>query len=150
MTSTPQRQCAQAVLDVVPAVMRVIRAEMRGRRLDLSVPQLRLLLFVARHDGSSLREVACHLGLTPPSASKMVDVLERRALLRRRASSQDRRRITLALTPAGSSRLKQALAETRRRLCARMEELEPAELETVTAAMGVLRRTFPASGSTER
>lgn len=143
--SLPPAQCAQAVLDVVPSVMRFIRAEMRGQRADLSVPQFRSLMFIAKHEGSSLQEVALHLGLAP-STSKLIDVLERRSLVKRRPSTEDRRRITLGLTPAGSSLRRQALAEARNKLSRRMVEMAPEELEAVTAAMSVLGRAFPAAG----
>ena len=143
MTS-PAPVCAQAVLETVPAVMRFLRSEMRGQRADLSVPQFRSLMFIARNDGSSLQEVARHLGLTPPSTSKLIDVLERRSLVKRGPSGFDRRRITLGLTAAGSALRRQALAQAQRSLAARLETLAAAELETVTAAMAVLEKTFPA------
>ena len=52
---------------------------------DLSVPQFRTLLFLRRHPGASLSEVAEHIGLTLPSISKMIDRLEARDLLARLA-----------------------------------------------------------------
>jgi len=137
---------AQAVLDVVPAVMRFIRAEMRSQRADLSVPQFRSLMYIAKNEGASLRDVARHLGLTSPSTSKLIDVLERRSLVTRRPCAEDRRRITLGLTPAGSAMRRLALEETQKKLAARMGPLAPSELETVTEAMSVLRRSFPAAG----
>ncbi|HET6449953.1 MAG TPA: MarR family transcriptional regulator [Spirochaetia bacterium] len=148
MTVSPV-PCAQAVLDVVPSVMRFIRAEMRGSRADLSVPQFRSLLYIARHEGASLREVAAHLGLTPPSASKMIDGLQRRTLVRRRSSTEDRRRITLGLTPSGAAQLRQSMAAARRKLAGRLGDLAPEELETVTAAMRILHLSFPAPGQRE-
>jgi len=60
-------QCAQGVLEVVPVIMRYIRAQMRSHRgAGLSVPQLRTLLFVNRNEGAALGSLAEHLGLTPP------------------------------------------------------------------------------------
>ncbi len=138
--------CASAVLDVVPTVMRAIRAEMRGQRSDLSVPQFRSLMFIARHGGPSLLEVAQHLGLTAPSTSKLIDLLEKRSLVTRRASTEDRRRITLGLTAAGSALRRQALSEAQRKLSARMAELAPSELDAVARAMSVLQRSFPETG----
>jgi DNA-binding MarR family transcriptional regulator len=136
--------CARTLLDVVPSVMRIIRADIRAQRAELSVPQFRSLLYLARHPGASLREVASHLGLTPPSASRLMDLLERRTLVRRRPAPGDRRRITLVLTPAGSARLRPALTEARRALTARLGRLSTDELDTVMGALSILHRSFAA------
>lgn len=137
--------CAREVLEVVPSVMRFIRAEMRSRRADLSVPQFRSLLYIGRHDGCPLHELAGHLGLTAPSASKLIDILERRSLVKRRPSTEDRRRLTLALTPAGEKARSQALDGALEQLAARMGALAPEELQLVISSMSVLKRSFTAS-----
>jgi len=78
-----ERRCAREVLEAVPVVMRFIRAQMSSHRaLDLSVPQFRSLVFIERNGGSSLGEVAENLGLTPPSASALINVLQGRACSR--------------------------------------------------------------------
>jgi DNA-binding MarR family transcriptional regulator len=138
-------QCAQGVLDVVPAVMRFIRSQMRGHRgAGLSVPQLRALLFVHRNEGASLGGLAEHLGLTPPSASKLVEELVGRGLLRRRPSSADRRRISLGISPEGSRILEAALEQTHRQLSRALAALAPSDLRTVSRAMEALRNAFAA------
>jgi DNA-binding MarR family transcriptional regulator len=77
-----EKDCAREILDVKPVVMRFIRAEMRRHRAPgLSVPQFRTLVFIERSEGSSLGTVAEHLGLTPPSACKLVDGLRERRLI---------------------------------------------------------------------
>jgi DNA-binding MarR family transcriptional regulator len=142
MTVTPA-QCSQSVLDVVPTVMRFIRSQMRNYRgAGLSVPQFRTLLFVNRNEGASLGDLAEHLGLTPPSASKQVAELVNRRLLRRRIAKVDRRRISLAITSAGSLLLEAALEETHRKLSAALAALRPVDLMTVSLAMAALRNTF--------
>src|SRR5512137_2718402 len=98
--------CAQEILEVVPAVMRIIRAEMRRHRTaDLSVPQFRTLAFIDRNVAASLSDVAEHIGLTLPSMSKIVDGLVMRKLVTRQTHPTDRRRMTLALTPRGQTAL---------------------------------------------
>src|SRR5690349_17862335 len=102
-------EAASILADTVPLVMRSIRADMRRHSGDdLTVPQFRTLMFVRRHSGASLSEVAEHIGLTLPSISKMIDRLEARDLLARLAAPNDRRRICLELTPLGLSTLKAA------------------------------------------
>jgi DNA-binding MarR family transcriptional regulator len=136
-------QCAQGVLDVVPAVMRYIRAQMRAHRgAGLSVPQLRSLLFVNRHAGADLGSLAEHLGLTPPSASKLVEELVQRRLLERSTSTADRRRLRLSVSPAGRRLLEAVLRETHLRLSAALGRLSPEDLESVSRAMQALRACF--------
>ena len=135
-------QCAQEVLDVVPSVMHFIRAQMRGRRADLSVAQFRSLLYIARNDHPALRDLSGHLGLTAPSTSKLVDVLEKRSLAARGPSGGDRRRLTLALTAAGRRLLRESMESAREQLAGRMKRLPSKDLQVVLASMAVLRKSF--------
>jgi DNA-binding MarR family transcriptional regulator len=141
-------QCARRVLEVVPAVMRYIRAQMRAHRgAGLSVPQLRALLFVNRHEGAALGSLAEHLGLTAPSTSKLVEQLVKRGLLERATSPADRRRLRLGLSPAGKRQLEAVLKQTHGRLSAALACLSPAELQTVSRAMRALRACFATPAS---
>jgi DNA-binding MarR family transcriptional regulator len=138
-------ECAHEVLEVVPLVMRVIRAEMRSRRAsDLSVPQFRTLAFLSRCEGASLSDVAEHIGLTLPSASKMVDGLVVRELVTRRSSARDRRRVLLALTAKGEGALASARRGTQARLAEMLTALPAEERAVVVRALRTLRRVFAA------
>jgi len=128
--------------------MHYIRAQMRAHRgAGLSVPQLRSLLFVNRHEGAALGILAQHLGLTPPSTSKLVEDLVQRGLLERAISTADRRRLRLGISPAGKRLLEAVLAETHGKLSAALAGLDPRELQTVSLAMRVLRACFAAPRS---
>ena|SRR5271157_1256489 len=136
-------ECAREVLDVVPAVMRFIRTEMRSHRaLELSVPQFRSLVIIERAAGTSLAGVAAHLGLTPPSACKLIDGLAGRGLVSRRESLGDRRRVTLEITAQGAQALASARKASQKSLSRLLGALDGEELSTVTRAMSALRRVF--------
>ena len=91
---TSPEECARQVLEAVPLVMLAIRTEMRRHRgSDLSVPQFRVLVYLNRHAGASLSDIAEHMGLTLPSMSKMIDGLVLRGLVLRRTNPADRRRV---------------------------------------------------------
>jgi DNA-binding MarR family transcriptional regulator len=138
-------QCAKEVLDVVPAVMRFIRAELRSHRAPgLSVPQFRALMYIHRSKDTSLNGVSGHLGLTAASTSTLVEGLSRRALLLRSEDRGDRRRITLTLTTEGRKAMEAALHETHKRLASVLDGLAPGELSTVAQAMAFLRPSFSA------
>jgi MarR family transcriptional regulator for hemolysin len=135
--------CARDVLDVVPSVMRFIRTEMRSHRaLELSVPQFRSLVFVERTGGASLTGVAAHLGLTSPSACKLIDGLSSRKMVTRRESPGDRRRVTIEITGEGGRALSLARGATQKSLSHLLGSLDDKELSTVTRAMSALRRVF--------
>jgi len=137
--------CAGAVLDTVPALMRSIRAQMRSHRgADLSVPQLRTLLYLRRNPGAALRSLAEHLGLTPPSASKLVEELVRRRLLARNPSTAARRKIRLEVSPSGGRLLEAVLKKTHEGLAAALAPLPAEDLRAVNRAMAVLRGCFAA------
>lgn len=138
-----QNECAREVLDVVPAVMRVIRAEMRRHRsLDLSVPQFRTLTFINNNPGSSLLTLAEHLGLTSPSACRMIDVLVGRGLVSRQTSLKDRRMITLTLTEVGLSMLEDSRKGTMENLALIFSSLSPVEKSAIMDAMKIMRPLF--------
>jgi DNA-binding MarR family transcriptional regulator len=135
--------CARELLDVVPAVMRVIRAEMRSQtQPELSVPQFRVLSYVNRNPGTSLSEVADHIGLTRPAMSILVDGLVNRRLMTRGADANDRRRLTLVLTRQGQSLYAAARQHTQARLAARLLAQGPAERAALVAALEQLRGIF--------
>src|SRR5437870_1160225 len=109
--------CASEILEVVPAIMRSIRAEMRSRRApEVSVPQFRTLALLNRKEAASVSQVAEHLGLTLPSASKLVDDLVDAKLAKRAVDPADRRRVALALTAGGRSKLRTSHAFARKYL----------------------------------
>ena len=145
MTHSPDA-CAREVLDVVPSVMRFIRTEMRSHRaLGLSVPQFRSLVYIERAAGTSLNGVAVHLGLTPPSASKLVDGLRTRGLVKRQESPGDRRRVTIEITADGAQALARARRAALKSLSGLLGLMSARELSTVSRAMADLRHVFAAS-----
>lgn len=143
MASSSSDACAAVLLEAVPAMMQALRIEMRGAcRPQLTVPQFRTLAMVAHHPGSSLGDAAAHVGLGAPAMSVLVDGLVRRGLLRREPATGDRRRLVLALTPAGTRLLDRARAVAQRRFAARLAALDGKRLVAVHAAARALRELF--------
>jgi len=134
---------------VVPSVMRFIRTEMRSHRaLGLSVPQFRSLVFIERAAGTALSGVAAHLGLTPPSVSKLIDGLCGRGLVKRRESPGDRRRVTIEITPEGTEALSRARSAALKSLSRLLGSLAEEDLSTIARAMSGMRRIFTAGAQT--
>ena len=143
---TTHDECARELLDVIPAVMRVVRAEMRGHRAaGLSVPQFRALLRISRAPGASLGDVAEHLGITPATTSTLVDGLVRRAFVLRSPAVDDRRRVTLDLTREGRDAMESTTREAQKAIAAVMGGLGEEDVRRIRRAMPPLRSAFTAS-----
>lgn len=67
---------------------------------DLSVTQLHVIRVVRSHGELSMSELAGILGVSPPSASAMVDRLVDKGALTREHSTQDRRKVVVRIAPA--------------------------------------------------
>ena len=135
--------CAHAILDVTPLIMRIIRMEMRSNRSpDLSVPQFRTLIYIRNHPDASLTDVADHLGLTLSSTSKLVDGLVKRLLVERNDSLQDRRRMTLNLTGPGNASLDIAFRRTLDRVSNALVHVSEAQRVEIVETMQLLNQLF--------
>jgi MarR family transcriptional regulator for hemolysin len=144
-------QAGGELLEVVPSIARAVREQMRRHRTaDLSVTQFRVLAFLNRRAGASLSDVADHIGLTLPSMSKLIDQLVTRKYVIREYDTIDRRRVTLALTGRGRTILESARTATREFLTTRLEQCERGELETILAAMRILRPLFASPREAQR
>jgi DNA-binding MarR family transcriptional regulator len=145
-TSATPTECAQEILEVVPLILRAMRAEMRREpRLDLSLPQFRALTTLSRMEGPSLSDLARCLGLSLPSTSKVVDSLVARRLVSRQQDPRNRRRLTLGLTPEGQQTLSRVRAATLEEFSRSLRVASAEDRQAILRAMGVLREAFPNS-----
>ena len=139
--SAPLRPPARAPLAVAnqlrPVLLRIHR-QLRREAHDLGVTstQATLLGAIHRAPGVGMSELAAQEQMTPPTLVGHIDRLERAGLVvRTRDQSGDRRRVGLALTPAGE----EVLATLRERrtawLATRLETLTAPELAAIEAAL---------------
>jgi DNA-binding MarR family transcriptional regulator len=135
--------CAALLMESVPLVMRFVRAEMRSQSASvLSVPQFRALNFLDRYPGSSLSELADHLGVTRATASALIERLVQREFISRKEQPKERRQIMLKLTQAGIEHLQQSRAKTRTEIANRLANLSEAQLSDLTEGLLVLGKVF--------
>jgi len=146
--SSPTDQCAREIIDVIPLIMRVIRAEVRSSRFpELSLPEFRSLAFLGRNRGATLGDVAAHVGMAAPSASKLIEGLVSSQLVTRETDSIDRRRVVLALTPAGKRRYQVAFDTAVQLLDSRISGLSDDVKAGIAESMHALRNVFSEPGS---
>jgi len=101
------RVFAKAVRDVIEGA---VLEGVAGTKLSLT--QLKLLYLVVHAESVTIGEAALFLGVSSPAASKTVEKLVRRKLLRRNDTQTDRRSSNLSLTESGR-RLLQTYEEAR-------------------------------------
>jgi len=136
--ATPE-DCARAVLEGVPAVMWFVRRQLRSRRAKgLSVPQFRVMLLAEKCDRLGLSSVSANLGVSVPTASRIVSGLVEKGFLDRSVTEGDRRCRPIRLTTAGQAALKTAWNGTHDALTTVLAGLSPADCRQMTDAMRLL------------
>jgi len=135
--------CALAILRTVPAIMRFIRHQMRQhRQAELTVPQFRVLVFLSHHQEASVSAVADHLGLSRAAASRMVDSLVRRGLMKRQNRLDDRRHVALSLTQRGKKTYQTACDANLAALAGNLSMLSKQELIKIHSVLQALSQAF--------
>jgi DNA-binding MarR family transcriptional regulator len=136
-------QCARAVVETIPRVMRAIREETRRHGAPLlSIPQLRTLAFLARQPGACLLHLAENLGVSRPTASTLVDRLVRRGLITRTQDPRERRRVVLTLTPPGARHFRRARRAAHVWLATTLAHLSPEALRRISRGVTMLGEAF--------
>jgi DNA-binding MarR family transcriptional regulator len=73
----------------------------------ITLSQYSLLLPLSGSDTARVSDLAAGAGIAPSTASRILDALERRAIIRRARSMEDRRGVTVTLTDHGRAALAQ-------------------------------------------
>ena len=128
-------------MDTVLPVVWFMRREMRSRRGALSLPRFRTLVRVDKGDGG-VSAVAEHLGISVPTASRLLTGLVNQGYIARQGSGADRRRVGHVVTAKGREVLDAARAGTLARIETQVARLAPDEREAVSNAMDLLKSVF--------
>lgn len=121
---------AAALDDFMRAVRRARgRIVAREGEPELSLPQFQLLepLALSRQDALTAGDVAVQAGVSAPTATRMLDGLQREGLVERERRPEDRRVVQVRLTAEGRRRVeakRDRIAQRRRQV---FESLSPAE-----------------------
>lgn len=99
--------------DVLIALRRVIRAaDLRSRQLvkisGLTAPQLLVLQSIRKKGSVSSGELAGDISVSQATVTTILDRLEKKAFVVRQRSAEDRRKVMVSLTDAGSASLENA------------------------------------------
>ena len=75
----------------------ILRKEAEEMKCPLS--QIDTLSYIAEKGSPSMKEIASHLKITPPSTTAIVETMIKKSLVTRVTNSTDRRTVRIALTP---------------------------------------------------
>ena len=85
------------------------------RSINCSLPQMDILKALSEHETLSLTDLATMLQVSKPSASVMIDTMERHGLLARSIPKNDRRSIAIRLT-AKSKKMVETVSKKKKAL----------------------------------
>jgi len=143
MTQPPRSQTdlETAISELTASIgqlLRRLRSEANPEELNLS--QLSVLSRLDQQGAMTTADLARAETMKPQSMGSILASLEQEGLVERHSHPTDGRQILFALTPEGAAlRRKRGIAK-REWLLAAMNKLEPAEVQTLIAAIPLLKR----------
>ena len=136
INETPSTGIVELLFEFQKKVYGAIKSDIKG--LNCSMPQMDILRSLSEYESLTLTELAAQVGVSKPSASVMIDTMERHGLVARAVTANDRRSIAIRLTPK-SKKLVRAIAEKKKQLIEKLLEklkgTERSNLESLLSAL---------------
>jgi len=101
----------------------------------LSAEQLESLRYIREQGRPLMKDVAAYLGITPPSATALIDILVEGEYIERGVDEDDRRAVRLTITPAGEVALEAGFKEIIARMRRVLHDLDEADRESLLAML---------------
>lgn len=145
-------ELAHEVLRSIRQIVRRISEHSKylGREVGLTVPQLMVLKTIGELESQdvdiTVALVSARVQLSPATVSRILDRLVKADLVIRERGKRDRRRVKLALTPAGYERFQTLPTPLQERFVKRLSSLSQQER---VALLTALRRTAELMDATE-
>lgn len=135
--------------DVLVALRRVIRAtDLHSKRLvkmaGLTASQVLLLQAMHDHGRVTIGHLARAISLSQATVTTIIDRLEKRGLVARERSSQDKRKVHAILTDVGRETLKSAPMPLQEHFIRQFSNLPVAEQSSIIAALQSVARMMDA------
>lgn len=117
--------------------------------LDLTMPQMKTFVVVAKEGPVTIGHVSEHLGVGPATASHLVDRLVRSGLVERREDALDRRRALVMVSPQGAE-LAERLRGERDRMREWLSRMDEEDVAALTRGMRALRDVLQREANASR
>jgi DNA-binding MarR family transcriptional regulator len=133
-------EVVEAVLRASRALVAVAARSLAAAGEEVSLPQYRMLVVLATRGPRRMAELAEALAVNASTATRMVDRLVRKQLVRRNRVPSDRRTVRITLSPNGRA-LVGSVSEARRSELSRVVQRVPvAQRPLVVEALSALAR----------
>ena len=116
---------------------------------DLSLHQFNTILAVQRHGPVSITELSHLLGVSPPSASNMVERLVEKGILIREPSPDDRRKVVISVSPAVVEEIRHVEESVLGLFVGLVEQLGPETSRKWCEVLGAVKKAIGAEVKTE-
>ncbi|MBU9765699.1 MarR family transcriptional regulator [Mycobacterium sp. TNTM28] len=126
--------------DLLAVVARLNRLATQRTRLPLPWAQARLLSTIEDQGEARISDLACLDHCSQPTMTTQVRRLEDAGLVTRTPDPGDARAVLIRITEQGRQTLEQARANRAAAINPRLERLSAEERQTLTAAVGLIRR----------
>ncbi len=137
----------EAMHDLLHAYRAHMARAMASIHPDLTLNEVRALMFVGRHPGTTQKELVAHSGADKAQVARMVGLLQDKGWLQSEPNADDKRSRCLRLSPQGAG-LYQALRDARRGLAASvMKGCDPATASQLLALLAQVRGNLDALGA---
>lgn len=132
---------ARDILEIIPLVMRALRADLH-QPPDLPSPVHFRLLHSLLDGPHNLSELAEKHSVTLPTMSNTVTTLCEHGLVARTQAKDDRRRVVIQLTPEGQALFEKIKQQAECRIVETLSALSEAEHRQLADGLSVLKRAF--------
>jgi DNA-binding MarR family transcriptional regulator len=130
------------IIELQRRINRYMRRHTLGAwmELNITIPQLRSLFFIANHGTTNFTKLAAALGVTPSNVTGIVDRLLEQGLVSRQENQEDRRQLILRVTDKGESIVTGLRDRRARHISEILSHLTQEELNTIYKGLGILAR----------
>ena len=108
-------------------------------RVDLTMPQLKALIYVSKHAGATSGQIAANLGVGLSTITGIVDRLAEQELITRREDPDDRRITRVLPTPRARTMVDELLRYRNEVITEILSRLDAEQLRTIETAFDYLR-----------
>jgi DNA-binding MarR family transcriptional regulator len=134
--SLPKPHLGELLLTFRRKIIESCRKE--GLPSDLSMPEAEILWYIGPDGSSTMKAIAEHLKITPPSVTSMVREMENKGLVLRKADPSDRRLVSIVFSKKAKD-LHESIIQKRNgvleKMLSRISEKEKKELERIIAIL---------------
>jgi DNA-binding MarR family transcriptional regulator len=137
---------ANQILEIIPLVMRTLRAELRQPEAMKNPAHFGVLVALTEgpHHLGALAEIH---NVTLPTMSNIISTLVGYGLIRRTRAADDRRRLVIELTAEGAEMLAKIQHQAAVQIASVLEPLSPEDHSRLLTGLAVLRTAFTRRGS---